>query len=70
MVFKVNYNHQRAERTRLKQAKKDAKLREKEEAAARRKSEPGSDESVDGDPGSETEPNGGPSAPPVAAAGE
>jgi hypothetical protein len=40
MVFKPNYNHQRAERDRAKQAKKDAKLREREDAAAtRRKSE-------------------------------
>ena len=37
MAYKVNYNHQRAERDRAKQAKKEAKLREKEEAAARRK---------------------------------
>jgi len=40
MVFKPNYNMQRAERNRAKQAKKDEKLREKEEAAARRKAEP------------------------------
>jgi hypothetical protein len=39
MVFKPNYNHQRAERDRAKQAKKEAKLREREEAT-RRKSEP------------------------------
>ena len=39
MVFKPNYNQQRAERNRLKQAKKDAKLREREEAVARRKAE-------------------------------
>lgn len=39
MVFKPNYNMQRAERTRAKQAKKDEKLREKEEVAARRKAE-------------------------------
>lgn len=39
MVFKPNYNQQRSERNRLKQAKKDAKLREKEEARERRKSE-------------------------------
>ncbi len=39
MAFKPNYNQQRAERNRLKQAKKDAKLREREEAAARRKAE-------------------------------
>jgi hypothetical protein len=37
MAFKPNYNQQRAERTRAKQAKQDAKRREKEEAAARRK---------------------------------
>ena len=39
MVFKPHYNMQRAERTRAKQAKKDEKLREMEEAAARRKAE-------------------------------
>ena len=39
MVFKPNYNMQRAERNRAKQAKKDEKLRDKEEAAARRKAE-------------------------------
>lgn len=37
MAFKVNYNQQRAERNRAKQAKKDAKLREREEEVARRK---------------------------------
>ena len=37
MAFKVNYNQQRAERDRAKQAKKDAKLREREEETARRK---------------------------------
>ncbi|MBC7801535.1 MAG: hypothetical protein H7Z10_13010 [Gemmatimonadaceae bacterium] len=36
MVFKPNYNMQRAERDRAKQAKKDEKVREKEE---RRKAE-------------------------------
>ena len=40
MAFKPNYNHQRAERDRAKQAKKEAKLREREDAAAtRRKSD-------------------------------
>ncbi len=39
MVFKPNYNQQRAERDRAKQAKKDAKLREREEVATRRKVE-------------------------------
>jgi hypothetical protein len=39
MVFKVNYRQQRSERNRMKQAKKDAKLHAREEAAARRKLE-------------------------------
>jgi len=39
MPFKPNYNQQRAERNRLKQAKKDAKLREREDAVARRRAE-------------------------------
>jgi len=40
MVFKPNYNQQRAERDRAKQAKKEAKLREREDAAVvRRKAE-------------------------------
>ncbi len=37
MVFKPNYNQQRAERDRAKQAKKEAKAREREEAAATRR---------------------------------
>lgn len=37
MVFKPNYNQQRAERDRAKQAKKEAKLREREDAAATRR---------------------------------
>ena len=40
MVFKPNYNQQRAERDRAKQAKKEAKLREKEDAAAERRKVP------------------------------
>jgi len=39
MVFKTNYNQQRAERDRNKQAKKEAKLRDKEDAALRRRRE-------------------------------
>ena len=40
MVFKPNYNQQRAERDRAKQAKKEAKARDREDAAAlRRKAE-------------------------------
>ena len=43
MVFRVNYRQQRSERDRAKQAKKEAKLREREEGATRRKleTEPG-----------------------------
>ena len=41
MAFKPNYNQQRAERNRLKQAKKDAKLREKENTREHRKLAPG-----------------------------
>jgi hypothetical protein len=37
MAFKPNYNQQRAERTRAKQAKQEAKQRELDEARARRK---------------------------------
>jgi hypothetical protein len=37
MVFKPNYNHQRAERDRAKQAKKEAKLRDREDAAMERR---------------------------------
>ncbi len=39
MVYKPNYNHQRAERDRAKQAKKETKLREREAAAATRRKE-------------------------------
>ncbi len=37
MAFKPNYNQQRAERNRAKQAKQEAKIRDREEQAARRK---------------------------------
>ena len=39
MVFKPNYNMQRAERDRAKQAKKEEKAREKEEIARRKTEE-------------------------------
>ncbi len=39
MVFKPNYNQQRAERNRAKEAKKEAKRVEQEEQVARRKRE-------------------------------
>ena len=44
MAFKPNYNQQRAERDRLKRAKKEAKLREKE--SAREHEKPASETSV------------------------
>ena len=37
MPFKPNYNQQRAERTRLKQAKREEKLKQQQERAAQRK---------------------------------
>jgi hypothetical protein len=39
MVFKPNYNQQRAERNRLKQAKKEAKEQDRKDAVLRRKME-------------------------------
>lgn len=38
MAFKPNYKQQRAERDRAKQAKKQEKLRQRQEEAAQRKS--------------------------------
>jgi hypothetical protein len=56
MVFKPNYNHQRAERDRAKQAKKEAKLREREDAAAlRRKAEQEEPATASADPGEAAE---------------
>jgi hypothetical protein len=56
MVFKPNYNHQRAERDRAKQAKKEAKLREREDAAAlRRKAEQEEPAAASAEPGEATE---------------
>jgi len=52
MAFKPNYNQQRAERNRLKQAKKDAKLRERDEAVTRRKSESDQETAPAAEPGS------------------
>lgn len=43
MARKPNYGQQRADVNRAKQAKKDAKLREREEAVAKRKSTPQDD---------------------------
>ena len=51
MAFKPNYNQQRAERDRKKQAKKDSKLREREEAVLRRKNGPDEDPPAEPNPG-------------------
>jgi len=52
MAFKVNYNQQRAERDRAKQAKKEAKLREQEAELMRRRNAgpPGEAPEVDAAP--------------------
>jgi hypothetical protein len=50
MVFKPNYNHQRAERDRAKQAKKEAKLKDREDAALRRKAEQDGTAPADAEP--------------------
>ena len=55
MVFKVNYRQQRSERNRMKQAKKDAKLHAREEAAARRKLEAEQQGELGGDATPESE---------------
>ncbi len=47
MAFKPNYNQQRAERTRLKQARKEEKLRERQEEAAKRKTDPDAPDDLD-----------------------
>ena len=47
MAYKVNYGLERAERNRQKQAKKEAKLRERKEAAARGEAPPADDEPED-----------------------
>jgi hypothetical protein len=44
MARTPNYGQQRADRNRVKQAKKEAKLRDLEEAAARRKAERSAEE--------------------------
>lgn len=62
MAFKPNYRHERAERTRAKEARQQEKLLRREEASARRKalreseagagaesSTPAADKSADGE---------------------
>jgi hypothetical protein len=44
MAYKVNYGLERAERNRAKQAKKEAKLRDRKAAAARGEEPPADDE--------------------------
>ncbi|MGE5145251.1 MAG: hypothetical protein ACM3N5_00805 [Candidatus Eiseniibacteriota bacterium] len=51
MAFKPNYNQQRAERNRAKQAKKEEKLRRREEETAKRKA------LRDGDPSAPDKPD-------------
>ena len=58
MAFKVNYNQQRAERDRAKQAKKEAKLREQEAELMRRRNSQRDDPTPDAAPPEESEPNG------------
>jgi len=60
MAFKVNYNQQRAERDRAKQAKKEAKLREQEAELMRRRNAPRDDPEPDTAPSEGTETNGTP----------
>jgi hypothetical protein len=60
MPFKPNYNQQRAERNRLKQAKKDAKLREREDAVARRRAD--QDAAAPDAPNADTSESGAPEA--------
>jgi hypothetical protein len=43
MAFKPNYNQQRAERNRAKQAKREEKLKQQQERTAQRKAATGSD---------------------------
>ncbi len=50
MAYKVNYGLERAERSRLKQAKKEAKLRERREAAARGETPPADDDETEAEP--------------------
>ena len=45
MAFKPNYNQQRAERNRAKQAKREEKLKQQQERTAKRRASP------DGEPG-------------------
>jgi len=54
MAFKPNYNQQRADRTRAKQAKREEKLKLQQERTARRKAGlPTEDGPTDAGPGQE-----------------
>lgn len=50
MAFKPNYNQQRAERNRAKQAKKEEKLRRRQEETAKRKAARGETEGAEDKP--------------------
>lgn len=56
MAFKPNYNQQRAERDRLKKAKKEEKLKRRQEAQARGEPVDGlaEDEAADDEPAEPT----------------
>jgi hypothetical protein len=56
MAFKPNYNQQRAERDRAKLAKKEEKLKRKQEALAERRGEDGTADAGD-EPGEQAEPS-------------
>jgi hypothetical protein len=47
MAFKPNYNQQRAERDRAKQAKRDEKLRQRQEQVAQRRGKDAADDTPD-----------------------
>jgi hypothetical protein len=55
MAYKVNYGLERAERNRAKQAKKEAKLRDRKAAADRGEAPPPDDEAEEpAEPGAES----------------
>ena len=62
MVFKPNYNQQRSERNRAKEAKKEAKRVDQEEQVARRKREAATG-ILEPDPAADTTPSGATDAP-------
>ena len=57
MPFKPNYNQQRSERNRAKEAKKQEKLQRREEEAARRKAGLEGDPAQDGEAPQQDDPS-------------